>query len=614
MASERRARPATDARGGSGATRRRLLVELGAALAAAGASVLAAVVALGVTPAAMTQRWQVGGGDQTLHYLLFRSATQAFPFTENGALGFPDGFNAFFTAQFDVAAAVTAGALSLVVRDGFVLLNVFTLLTFASTALTGYAFFRCLRSPVWASALLAAVFSLAPYHFLRVGYGHPFLAAYWAIPLLGILVLVAAGDRTDPFRAWRARGATPRARLLRGAVPVLVLPALIASSSGYYYVFSVLVLGGVWALCALAGLASRVPLREVLGRGLPLAVLGIFVGIEIAVLGSDWGERTTAYFQSRGVGESEIFAGKLLSLFLPWQGTELPKIGALTNLYSTGTAVAVTTEPPGMPVLAIAGLCLLLLALPLTGAVGGRALRLTAVGRLLSDERLRVLAIAALWTLAFFVIAGFGMAVALFLDPTIRAWSRLSIVIILLGLGAVAIALGRITRRGLRIAAAVVIVGVAALDQLAGVARMVPIAPTDDAEVSALVAETDAALPDGCGVVQLPIKSFPDSGAIGSMGDYDPALPYLRTEGEDLAWSYGSVGGTEGYEVFDDLGTPAEFAAAVRASGACAVSIDTAAYVGREGAWEDDVVAVSGALTPTAQSSSGRWLVFPVVP
>ncbi|QHC59482.1 DUF6541 family protein [Rathayibacter sp. VKM Ac-2760] len=609
MASEAPARPAPAGRRAPG---RRALVELGAALAAAGASVLAAVIALGVTPESMAQRWQVGGGDQILHYLLFRSATQAFPFSVNGSLGFPDGFNAFFTAQFDVSSALVAGVLSLVIRDGLVLLNVFTLLTFASTALTGYAFFRCLRSPVWVASLLAAVFSLAPYHFLRVGYGHPFLAGYWAIPLLGILVLAAAGDRTDPFRAWRARGATRRARLLRGAVPVVVLPALIASSSGYYYVFSVLVLGGVWALCALAGLASRVPLREILGRALPLAVLGALVAIEVVALGSDWGERSAPYFESRGVGESEIFAGKLLSLFLPWQGTELPKIGALTNLYSTGTAVAVTTEPPGMPVLAIAGLCLLLLALPLTGAVGGRALRLTAVGRLLSDERLRVLAIAVLWTLAFFVIAGFGMAIAVFVGPTIRAWSRLSIVIVLLGLGAVAIVLGRITRRWLRIAAAVLIVGVAGLDQLAGVARMVPIAPTEDTEVSALVAEADAALPDGCGVVQLPIKSFPDSGAIGSMGDYDPGLPYLRTDGEDLVWSYGSVSGTEGYEVFDDLDTPGEFAAAVRASGACAVSVDTAAYTGREGAWEADVVSVSGSLTPTAQSSSGRWLVFPV--
>ncbi|SMH33311.1 hypothetical protein SAMN06295885_0844 [Rathayibacter oskolensis] len=584
------------------------------ALAAALVSVLAAMIALGASPGTLSERWRVGGDDQILHYMLFRSATQSFPFAENGALGFPDGFNAFFTAQFDLASALVAGVLALVIRDGFLLLNVFYLLTFAFVAVTGYAFFRCLRVPPWTAALVATVFSLAPYHFLRISAGHAFLANYWAIPLLGILVLVVAGERTDPFRAWRSRGATPRARLLRGAVPVVLLPAMIATTGGYYYVFTVIVLGGVWLLGALAGLASRVPVRAILARVLPLGVLGVLVAAELVLLGGDWGERYAPYFESRGVGESEDFAGKILSLFLPWQGTEVPKIGALPNIYENATAVAVNTEPPGMSLIAIVGLCLLLASLPMLGLVGGRALRTTAFGRFVSDEHVRVLAVALLWTLLFYVVTGFGMAVALIAGTTIRAWSRLSIVIALLALGAVAIGLARIGRRWVRFAVIALLVVVGVLDQLAGVARMVPIAPTEDEEMTSFVAEADAALPDGCGVVQLPIKSFPDSGAIGEMADYDEALPYLYTEGDHLSWSYGSIRGTTGYDVFGGVGTPEEFAAAVEESGACAVFVDTAAYVDSEGAWYDDVVAVSGSLTPVAQSSSGRWLVFSVVP
>lgn len=590
----------------------RALIEVGWAVSAAIVSVVAAMVALRATPQTLSQRWTVGGDDQILHYMLFRSATQSFPFSENGSLGFPDGFNAFFTAQFDVSSALIAGALALVIHDGFLLLNVFYLLTFAFVALTAYAFFRCLRAQPWAAALVAVVFSLAPYHFLRIGAGHAFLANYWAIPLLGILVLVVAGERTDPFRSWRARGATRLARRLRAAVPMVVLPALIATTGGYYYVFSVLVLVGVWLLGAVAGLASRVPLREILARALPLGVLGVLVAVELVLLGADWGERYAPYFESRGVGESEDFAGKILSLFLPWQGTQVPKIGALTNIYANATAVAVTTEPPGLPVIAIAGLCLLLVSLPLLGAVGGKALQATAFGRFVSDERVRVLAIATLWTLLFYVVTGFGMAVALVAGTTIRAWSRLSIVIALLALGAVAIALSRIGRRGVRIVVVALIVVVAVADQLAGVARVVPIAPTTDGEMTAFVGEADSALPDGCGVVQLPVKSFPDSGRIGQMADYDEALPYLYTEGDDLAWSYGSIRGTTGYDVFGEAGTTDEFAAAVDASGACAVFVDTAAYVGREGEWYGDVLAVSGSLDPVAQSSSGRWLVFAV--
>jgi hypothetical protein len=599
----------------SGERRRtpRVLREAAWALGAALVSVAAAAAALRVTPAVLGQRWQAGGDDQLLHYLLFRSATQSFPYAVNDALGFPDGFNAFFTAQIDVSSALVLAVLGLVVHDGFLLLNVFHLLGFASVAVTAYAFIRCLRVPSGTAALVAALFSLAPYHFLRIGSGHAFLANYWAIPLLGILVLVVAGERTDPFRAWRARGATRGRRLLRGAVPVLLLPALIATTGGYYYVFSLLVLAGVWLLTAIAGLASAVPLRTVLGRGAPLAALGVLIAVELVLVGADWGERTAPYFEGRRIGESEDYAGKLLPLFLPWQGTEVPKIGALPNIYEQASVVARTTEPPGLPLVAIAGLCLLLLSLPLLGAVGGRALRVTSLGRFASDDHVRVLAIATLWTLLFYTVTGLGMAVSLIAGPTIRAWSRLSIVLALFALGAVAVGLARIGRRWVRGAVTALIVVVAVLDQLAGVSRMVPLAPTADEETASFVADVDAALEDGCGVVQLPVKSFPDSGAIGLMADYDEALPYLYTEGGALSWSYGSVLGTQGFAVFQDADDPAGFAEAVRGSGACAVVVDTAAYAFEEGAWSDDVAAVTGGGAPVAQSSSGRWLAFAVV-
>ncbi|WKK71829.1 hypothetical protein Q0F99_01210 [Rathayibacter oskolensis] len=64
--------------------------------------------------------------------------------------------------------------------------------------------------------------------------------------------------------------------------------------------------------------------------------------------------------------------------------------------------------------------------------------------------------------------------------------------------------------------------------------------------------------------------------------------------------------------MFGDVETPQEFAAAVESSDACAIYVDTAAYTEQVGAWQDDVLAASGSLTPLASSSSGRWLVFAV--
>lgn len=593
---------------------RRVAIESAWAAAAAVVAVVTGALALGVNGTNLAQRWTVGSDDQILHYTLFTSATQAFPFDTNDALGFPDGLNAFFSAQFDPASALVVGLLALVIHNGFALLNVFYLLTFGGVALAGYAFFRALRVRPWVGAFVAVVFSLAPYHFLRISAGHAFLANYWSIPLIGILVLVVAGDRTDPFARWAQRSSSRLGRVLRRLLPILALAVAIAASSGYYYVFGAILVGGIWALGAAGHLLARRAVRELLWPTLALVLLAACIGTALIVVSLGYGERYDAYFQSRSISESELYAGRLLPLLLPWLGTAVPKIGALTNIYNAWSATATTTEPPGMPIVASLAFVVLVLVLPVLALVGGRALRASAIGRLFGDGRVRVLAVATLWTLAFYTVTGLGIAVALIAGPTIRAWSRLSIVLALLALGLIAIVLDRIRARAWIRFGIVAVLGVVVLfDQVLGVSRVVPINATDDQEMSTLVAQADAALPDGCGVVELPIKSFPDSGPIGAMADYDEALPYLYTPDGALEWSYGSVAGTYAFDVWKDVTDPASFATAVQESGACAVYVDSAAYTQAENAWVPYVAAVTDdVIDPIATSSSGRWLIFEV--
>ncbi|MCM6761765.1 hypothetical protein NB037_04965 [Rathayibacter sp. ZW T2_19] len=591
---------------------RPLLVEIAWAAGAAVVSILAAALALGLDPGALARRWTAGGDDQILHYLLFTSATQTFPFATNEALGFPDGFNAFFSTQFDLASALTVSVLGIVIPNGIVLLNTFYLLTFGSVGAAAYPFFRVLGVRPWLSAGLAVVFALAPYHFLRVASGHAFLANYWTIPLLGILVLAAAGESTDPFRRW-ARSATSRRSLLlrRWAAPAVVA-LLIASGGGYYYVFAAIVVGGVWGIGAVSRLVRGGGLRSVLGGAAPVVALAVVIGAELLLLSLGYGERYAPYFEGRRIAESELYAGKFLPLLFPWAATGIPKLGTISVLYYAESGSSPMTEPPGLPLIASLALGVLLAALPVL-ALGGAGLRRSGVGRLLDDSRFRVLAAATLWTLAFYLLTGLGMAFAFLVGPTIRAWSRLSIVLCLLALGALALALERMRRRSLVVAASLLAL-VAVADQLLGVREDLPVGPVADDEVVQLVDSVDAALPDGCGVVQLPIKSFPDTGSIGGMRDYDEALPYLYTDDASLRWSYGSIEGTTGFDVWDGSASPASFAAAVRGSGACAVLVDTAAYPEDADAWKSLVGAVSPDLDPEVASSAGRWLLFEVPP
>ncbi|RKR73255.1 hypothetical protein [Frondihabitans australicus] len=582
------------------------------AVAAGVVSVLAAALALRLTPSLLTARWSTGSDDGTLHYILFTSATQAFPYIDNPALGFPHGLNVFFTGQIDVASAVVIGLLALVIHSGTTLLDVFDLLAFFGIGVTATLFFRALRVSRPLAALFGVLFAVAPYHFIRIGYGHAFIANYWAVPLAGILALVVNGRETDPFAGWAAAATTSRGRRVRRILPPLVLTLLVALTGAYYFVFALIVVGGVWLVAAFRVLLRRDGARSLVVPTVTTGALGLLVGSELVVLGLGFGQRYAPYFASRSPVESEMYAGRLTSLLAPWTGTGIPVVGRLVAEYQRSSPVLKLTESPGTPLVASVGLILLMLAL-VAAVVGGTALERTWFGRVALDPRTRLLGLASVWAALFYVVTGLGIVVAVAVGPEIRAWSRFSIFLALFGLGFVAILVDRATsRRLVRPALVAVIVVVAVVDQLAGVHRAVPLTPVVDEQAASFVAAAEKALPAGCGVVQLPLKSFPDSGRIAGLGDYDEGRLYLATTDARLRWSYGSVTGTRGWDLWKNAGTPGAFASAVHRSKACAVEVDQVGFIGHPDAWRPYVSAATGGTTPAVTSDHRRYLLFTV--
>jgi hypothetical protein len=575
-------------------------------------SVLGAAVALRITPATLTERWLAGGDDATLHYMLFTSATQAFPYADNPDLGFPHGLNVFFSGQVDVASALVMAALSLVIHSGVTLLDVFDLLAFFGVGASAYFFFRALRVRPWIGVLLGASFSLAPYHFIRIGYGHAFIANYWAVPLAGILALVVAGRETDPFAGWSARASTTRARRLRRILPPLALAVLIATTGAYYFVFATIAVAGVWLVSVLRAALHRDPIRTLAVPTIVLGGLGLAVGTALVLFNAGYGQRYEPYFTSRSALESELYAGKLTTLLAPWTGTGIPKLGHLVGVYDSTSPLLKSAESPGMPVGGAIGLVLLMAAL-VAVAVGGGSVPRTWFGRVAADARVRILGLAAVWVFLFYIVTGLGIVVAVVVGPELRAWSRFSVFLILFGLGFVGLLLELATDRfRIRWVAAAVIVVVAVVDQIGGVHRAIPLVDGTDPQAAGFVKQADDLLPDGCGVVQLPLKSFPDSGTIDALGDYDEGSMYLNTPSGHLRWSYGSIRGTLGWDAWQEATTPRAFARAVAASGACAIEVDMKGYHSRPGAWKPFVQAAAGTTTPRVVSSAGRFLLIEV--
>ena len=568
--------------------------QLGLAALTGGIALVVAWFALDLSLEAMSMRWASGAtGDQMLHYIVSASAIDHSLFTPNLRLGFPENQNLFFAPMYDPASAVALSAGSLVISDPVLLLNVYQLGGFFVTGVAGYLMFRALRVRELTSVVFGAVFALAPFHFERVELGHAFVANYWGVAVLVVLVLVAGGDGADPIAKWADASQSPKGPVVRRLVAILIMTFALSLTNSYYYVFAAIIIAGVIVVRGVVLLVARRGVRSLLWPVVTLGSLVVFVGVQLAILSLNFGDRYQKYFSERLPLESEQHAGKITTLLLPWPGSGIPGVSSRVEAYAQYTSVSPYAEPTGMSVLAILGIALLVI-----WALGRFVLPSTTAGRpaatVLTDTRLSVLALAFWIGLLFYVVGGLGYLFAVLVTPEIRSWVRLSIVLATIGLAFLAVLIDATARRLWSLLAVLgVVVVIAAVDQVAGVPRAVDLQPTSDADLRALVAQADSELERDCGVAQLPVKGFPESGPILGLGDYELGLPYVVGADSTLRWSYGGVSGTHSGDFWKDADDPSSFARAVSESGACAIYVDRAAFES-DGEWEAYVDAVYG--------------------
>ncbi|KQQ10507.1 hypothetical protein [Rathayibacter sp. Leaf296] len=596
--------------------RRRLLIELGrTALTAVIATVLG-VLALRITPSDLAQRWTAGGNDQILHYTIFGSAQDVFPYFPNAQLGFPASQNLLFSPLFDPWSALFVALIGPFVPNGVWVLNLYYVAGFAGIGATAYLFFRALRVRPVIATVFGVIGAVLPYHFVRIDYGHPFLANYWSVPLIGILVLVVAGSATDPVARLVSGVSSPRRRRIVTAALLVALTAGVAWTVSYYYVFGAIVLGATWAVSVVVVLLGRRPLRSLAWPTFTLASLGALIVVQIGVLSLDFDERYTQYFSGRTPQESEFYGGKLQQLLLPSTTSGVPFLRDLATDYQAQTQILVSGENPSTGVVAATAI-VLVLAVILLRMFAGSSLRRRegqpAVLRFLDDPRVGALSVAFVFALLFFIVGGLGTMLAYYVSPEIRVWSRLAIVIDFLALGVAAILVDMLAKRMRALVPVLALVSViAAVDQLAGVNSTIPLEPTEDAVLRQFTAAMDEQLPVGCGVAQLPFKGFPETGPIGGMGDYDEGLPYVYSTDDDLRFSYGAVRGTRAGDEWNAATTPEGFAAEFRDADACAILVDTAAYPDDPQVWTALVGSVTDASSPelTSEDPERRYLLF----
>ena len=144
-------------------------------------------------------------GDGTLNLTLIKTVMERGWFYENPRLGAPSGqelydYPVLSGDGLHVAFFWLAG---LFTDDPSVVMNVFFVLTFPVTAVVTYLVLRRLAVGPEVALVIAVLYALTPYHFMR-GEVHLFLAAYYVVPIGAYLALSVLDGRLGS--GWRRRG------------------------------------------------------------------------------------------------------------------------------------------------------------------------------------------------------------------------------------------------------------------------------------------------------------------------------------------------------------------------------------------------------------------------
>ena len=549
------------------------------AAAAAGLASLGATIFLRLWDADVRVPFSYSG-DGTLNLTLIKTVMERGWFYENPRLGAPSGQQLYDypVLSGDGLHVVFFWLAGLFTADPSVVMNVFFLLTFPVTAVVTYLVLRRLAVGPEVALVIAVLYTLTPYHFMR-GEVHLFLAAYYVVPIGAYLALSVLDGRA-------------RIGLATGALAALVA---LASGSFYYSAFTVLL---VAVAAVLRFFASR-DRRAFLPAGF---VVGVILAVSLVQLAP-----TIVYRVANGTNEevakrywfeSENYSLRLTQLLLPVDGH---RIDALASRKAEYTEQIPQNEGRAATLGIVASVGFLwLLAVVLLAVVG-------AWPGVIARYR----GIAALTLASVLVGTTGGLATLLAVAwPQIRAWNRLSIFIAFFALLAVGLLLESLRPRLPALGFGALLAGLlvlGALDQTSSffIPPHAGLAADYRADQS-WYRSVERQLGNEASVVQLPHEPFPEP-PLGPRPIYEPAKAYLHTS--DARWSWGAMRGRpDDWSALYATRPAAELVPAAREAGFEAIVVDKFAYPDGGAATEADLRRVL--TTEPERGPEGRYLLW----
>lgn len=577
--------------------------DLTAALTTALISVVAAIRVFGLPVDRLSALWSpsVQGewitGDLNFAYGGAKTIALTGWLGQNDFLGFPFSQDYSHFPNTDLLNLLELKFLLALGFDPIATTNLNFVISFPLVAFAAFYALRFIGVSRLISWILSVSFALLPWHYLRIT--HQPLANYWILGASLVWLAIVIGLRSPTFFARHKY-------LLLGLGVILGIAQGLHSS--YYAVFW-LILAGTFGVLRFRKTDSPLALWQ---RSLVFVATPIAMVAMIKIIASGRYIPAIVDTTARTIDQQYNYAGHLASLFVI-DGNSLlagnPINGLLSNALSNPYPTGLGEGIAHLSALAVLGIVLafLLVLFLLSGSTLSSARACRPFARV-SRPWLGIFILAIL----FFTATGFGLLFGALATTQVRAWGRLTIVIVLiafviLGLAATALMRNRIKNRRMSLLLKFGTVGILVLLLLDGLTfrGQIYADTTLMPQLRSYTARADALLGPSCPILNLPRVSFPENVSETETSTYDQYLPFLASA--NRAYSFGQFEGQLGALWQQSLSSdPTTLTATAKALGFCGIEVDQAALKD-PGSVIAGLTSVLG--TPIA-TAADRWSLF----
>jgi phosphoglycerol transferase len=457
----------------------------------------------------------------------------------NERSGYPFGSDWSDYANADNLNFVLIKIISFFYSDWYAIFNLYFLITFPLAFLSAYCVFRFFGLNKFLALTTSMVFAFLPFHFLRIY--HLFYTNYFHVPIFWYIALKVFRS-PDTFRLIAVK---------KTKIFFCFLVLILLASLGLYFSLFGLIIISFAGFVKSFDQKSLAPVKLVSIIAIPI-LLGLFINFTPS-LSNIYNKGMNPEVAQRSYVESELYGFKLTQLLAPRENHRNAKLAAYSDRYASDSPLVNENRISTLGVISSIGFLLSLF------------LVLTSPFRQNKLKEIYFISALILVLFLFGTIGGLGSVFAILINPSIRAWNRVSIFI---SFGSLLVlflyiqywfelTLFKSKFKYYSLLFNLFFLYIAFFDQTTAVCEKCNEETKKHFEANkSFVKKIESILPSGAAVYQLPYMPFPEVPDLNQLKSYDQFTGFLYSQ--NLKWSYGGIKGRAGDLFFRRLSTESE--------------------------------------------------------